>query len=151
MSFSGNGRLETPILNHISQIDAQLFILDCMLNLGARTLYPEEEVRKRVNEAINALRAKNPNVPILLVEHSGGNNDHLLDTARNNEFKLSSKIINNIYIELKAKGIKDIHLLTTKNINMGIESTVDGTHPNDIGMMEHAMAFEKKYKEIVKK
>lgn len=148
MAFSGNGRLETPILNHISEIDAKLFILDCMPNLGSRTLYPEEEVRKRVNEALTTLRKRRPNTPILLVEHSGGGNDHLLDTARNNEFKTSSQIITKIYNELKAKGIKNIHLLTNRNINLGIESTVDGTHPNDIGMMEHAMAFEKKYREI---
>lgn len=150
MAFSGNGRLETPILNHIAQVDAKLFILDCMPNLGSRTLYPEDEVRKRVNEAITTLRQKQSYVPILLVEHSGGGNTHLLDTLRNNEFKTSSQIIAKVYRELKAKGIKDIYLLTTKEINMGIESTVDGTHPNDIGMMEHAIAFEKKYSEIFK-
>jgi lysophospholipase L1-like esterase len=150
MAFSGNGRLETPILNHIAQVDAKLFILDCMPNLGSRTLYPEEEIRKRVNEAVSTLRKNQPNTPILFVEHSGGGNDHLLDTLRNREFKTSSQIITKIYNELKAKGIKNIYLLTTKNINMGIESTVDGTHPNDIGMMEHALAFEKKYREIFK-
>ncbi|MEJ5993739.1 SGNH/GDSL hydrolase family protein [Pedobacter sp. Du54] len=148
MAFSGNGRLETPILNHIAQTEAKLFILDCMPNLGSRTLYPEEEVRKRVNESVSTLRKAHPNTPILLVEHSGGGNEHLLDTLRNKEFKTSSQILTKIYNELKARGIKKIYLLTTKNINMGIESTVDGTHPNDIGMMEHAVAFEKKYKEI---
>jgi len=148
MAFSGNGRLETPIINCIAQIEAKLFILDCMPNLGSRTLYPEEEVRKRVNEAIATLQVKQPNTPILLVAHSGGGNDHLLDVLRNNEFKTSSQIITKIYGELKAKGIKNIHLLSTAAINMGIESTVDGTHPNDIGMMEHAVAFEKKYKEL---
>ncbi|RYE50324.1 MAG: hypothetical protein EOP48_19975 [Sphingobacteriales bacterium] len=151
MAFSGNGRLETPILNHIAQIDARLFILDCMPNLGSRTLYPEAEIRKRVNEAVATLQKRQPNTPILLVEHSGGGNDHLLDSVRNREFKTSSQILTKVYNELKTKGLKNIHLLTTRNINMGIESTVDGSHPNDIGMMEHAMAFEKKYREIVNK
>lgn len=151
MAFSGNGRLETPILNYIAQIEATLFILDCMPNLGSRTLYPEEEIRKRVNEAVATLRKSQPNVQILLAEHSGGGNDNVLDTVRNKEFKTSSQIIAKIYSELKAKGVKNIHLLTTKEINMGIESTVDGAHPNDIGMMEHAKAFNKKYREIFKK
>ncbi len=150
MAFSGNGRLETPIINHIAEIEAKLFILDCMPNLGSRTLYPEEEVRKRLNEAVTTLQHKQPNTPILLVEHSGGGNDHVIDTAKNKEFKISSQILTKIYNELKAKGIKNIHLLTNKNINMSIESTVDGSHPNDIGMMEHATAFEKKYREIFK-
>jgi hypothetical protein len=150
LAFSGNGRLETPIIDHIAEIDAKLFILDCMPNLGSRTLYPEEEVRKRVNEAVTKLQKKHPNTPILLVEHSGGGNDHLLDTQRNNEFETSSIIIAKIYKELKAKGIKNIYFLTNREIKMGINSTVDGTHPNDIGMMEHAVAFTKKYKEIFK-
>ncbi|MES2651064.1 MAG: SGNH/GDSL hydrolase family protein [Bacteroidota bacterium] len=150
LAFSGNGRLETPILNHIAQIEAKLFILDCMPNLGSRSLYPEEEIRKRVNEAVTTLQKKQPNTPILLVEHSGGGNDHLLDTIRNKEFKISSQLLTKVYHELKAKGVKNIYLLTTKEINMGIESTVDGSHPNDIGMMEHAVAFKKKYREIFK-
>jgi hypothetical protein len=149
MAFSGNGRLETPILNHIAQVDAKLYILDCMPNLGSRTLYPEAEIRKRVNEALNTLRKRQPNVPILLVEHSGGGIGQLLDTAKNEEFRTSSLIIAKIYRELKAKGVKNMYLLTTKEINMGIESTVDGAHPNDIGMMEHAIAFEKKYQLIL--
>jgi hypothetical protein len=150
MAFSGNGRLETPILNHIAQVDAKLYILDCMPNLGSRTLYPEAEIRKRVDEALNTLRKKQPNVPILLVEHSGGGVGQLLDSVKNEEFRTSSLIIAKIYRELKAKGTKNIYLLRTKEINMGTESTVDGAHPNDIGMMEHAVAFEKKYKEIMK-
>ncbi|MES2417725.1 MAG: SGNH/GDSL hydrolase family protein [Bacteroidota bacterium] len=150
MAFSGNGRLETPIVNWIANIEAKLFVLDCMPNLGSRTLYPEAEIRKRINEAVAQLQHKQPHTPILLVEHSGGGNDHLLDTARNMEFKTSSQILTKVYNELKTKGIKNIYLLTTKEINMGIESTVDGTHPNDIGMMEHATAFTKKYKELFK-
>ncbi|MFI5451404.1 SGNH/GDSL hydrolase family protein [Pedobacter sp. UC225_61] len=150
MAFSGNGRLETPIINHIAQIDAKLFILDCMPNLGSRTLYPEDEIRKRINEAVTTLQKKQPKAPILLVEHSGGGSEHVLDTVKNTEFRTSSQILAKIYNELKAKGIKNIHLLTTKEIGMGIESTVDGAHPNDIGMMEHALAFEKKYRELFK-
>ncbi|MFD0940149.1 SGNH/GDSL hydrolase family protein [Pedobacter boryungensis] len=151
LAFSGNGRLETPIIDHIAEIDAKLFILDCMPNLGSRTLYPEEEIRKRVNEAVTKFQQKYANTPILLVEHSGGGNNHLLDTQKNEEFETSSAIIAKIYKELKARGVKNIYFLTNKEIGMGINSTVDGAHPNDIGMMEHATAFTKKYWEIFKK
>jgi len=33
---------------------------------------------------------------------------------------------------------------------LNIESTVDGIHPNDIGMMEYAEAYFRKLKEIRK-
>lgn len=150
LGFSGNGRLEMPIINLMGKIEAKLFILDCMPNLGAQTLYPEEELRKRINAAIETLQRQQKDVPILLVEHSGGNTNHILDTEKNEEFRRSSAILSKIYKELKDKGTKNIYLLTTKAIGMGINSTVDGAHPNDIGMMEHAIAFGKIYRKIFK-
>ena len=148
LGFSSNGRLETPIINLMGAVEAKLFILDCIPNLGSRKLYPEEEMRKRITDAIINLQQKQKNTPILLSAHSGGNTDHILDTLKNIEFRSSSAILTKIYTELKAKGIKNIYLLTTKEIGMSINSTVDGSHPNDIGMMENALAFEKAYRKI---
>ncbi len=148
LGFSGNGRLEQPITDVMAQQAAKLFILDCIPNLGSQKLYPEEELRKRVFTAVETLQTKQSGVPILLVEHSGGNTNQLLDSGKNDGFRQSSAILNKLYKELKAKGKKNIYLLTTKEIGLTSESTVDGAHPNDIGMLEHAIAFEKKYKEI---
>jgi hypothetical protein len=150
LGFSGNGRLEQPITDIMAEQAAKLFILDCIPNLGSQKLYPEAELRKRIFAAVETLQAKQNGVPILLVEHSGGNANQLLDTGKNDGFRQSSAILNKLYKELKAKGKKNIHLLTTKEIGLTTESTVDGAHPNDIGMLEHAIAFEKKYKEIFK-
>lgn len=150
LGFSGNGRLEEPIIKLMSEIDAKLFVLDCIPNLGDRKLYPEEEMRKRITDAVTHLQAKHKDVPILLAAHSGGSTDKVLDTAKNIEFRTSSAILTKIFGELKAKGIKNIYLLSTAEIGMGINSTVDGAHPNDIGMMENAIAFEKAYRKIFK-
>ena len=43
---------------------------------------------------------------------------------------------------MKMMGFRNIYLLTTEAIGFDIESTVDGTHPNDIGMMKYADAYE---------
>jgi lysophospholipase L1-like esterase len=150
LAFSGNGRLEKPIIDVMAKVDAKLYILDCMPNLGSKTLYPEEELRKRVYAAVEALQAKNANTPILLVEHSGGNENQLLDTAKNEGYRFSSAILNKLYKELVFKGKKNLYLLTTKEIGFTSNSTVDGAHPNDIGMMENALAVEKVYKKIFK-
>lgn len=148
LAFSGNGRLETPILNLIANTSSKLIVLDCMPNLGSRTLYPEAEIRKRVLEALKIIRSKQAKTPILFVEHSGGGNQLLLDTVKKNEHHTSSVIIRKVFNELKKQGHKDIYLLTNEAINLSIEATVDGTHPNDLGMMEHAIAFEKMYRQI---
>ncbi|MNR46747.1 hypothetical protein D3C85_1657530 [compost metagenome] len=52
------------------------------------------------------------------------------------------------FAALKAKGVKNIYTLTKAEINQDIETMVDGTHPNDIGMMRYADAYEKAIRKI---
>ncbi|WP_414652555.1 SGNH/GDSL hydrolase family protein, partial [Gelidibacter sp.] len=40
------------------------------------------------------------------------------------------------------------YLLSKEEINQDIDSMVDGVHPNDIGMMKYADAYEKRLREI---
>lgn len=150
LGFSGNGRLEQPIIDEMAKSPAKLYILDCMPNLGDKKLYPEAELTKRMTYAVQTLQKAQPNTPILIVEHSGGNTNQLLDTAKNEGFRFSSALSTKVYKALVAKGFKNLHLLTTAEIGLTSEGTVDGAHPNDIGMMAHGLAFEKAYKKIFK-
>lgn len=150
LAFSGNGRLEEPVISLMNTLSARIFVLDCMPNLADKTLYPEDELRKRIMAAVASLKEKHPQTPILLVEHSGGADPHLLDTRRMEEFRSTSAILTKVFKELKAKGISGIYHLSSAEIGMNIESTVDGVHPNDIGMMEHATAFARKIRAILK-
>jgi lysophospholipase L1-like esterase len=50
---------------------------------------------------------------------------------------------------MKKDGLKNIYLLTDSLIGLDQESTVDGTHPNDIGMLKHAEAYEKIIRQIL--
>jgi len=58
-------------------------------------------------------------------------------------------VIQNIFNDLKSSGVKNIYLLTDKEIGFDINSTTEGLHPNDIGMMKYAIAYEKKIREIL--
>ena len=49
---------------------------------------------------------------------------------------------------LRNTGTKNIYMLSAKDIDFDMESTVDGTHPNDIGMMKYAEAYEKAIRKI---
>jgi len=149
MAFSGNGRLEEPLIKLMGEVDAKVYVLDCMPNLSS-SAYPKAEVKKRVSFAVNYLHQKNKNIPILLVENSGGSTDQVIDTTKNNNYRRTSSFLREAYEELKSSGIKNIYLLSTNDIGMGINSTVDGTHPNDMGMMEHANAYEKSIRAILK-
>jgi len=47
--------------------------------------------------------------------------------------------------------MKQIYHLTYDDINQSPDGKVDGTHPNDLGMMRIATAYEKMIREILNK
>jgi len=57
--------------------------------------------------------------------------------------------LNEVIDSLVASGVKNLYKLTKTEINQDIESMVDGVHPNDIGMMRYADAYEKKLRLIL--
>lgn len=143
LGFSGNGQLEKPLIDLMNEVDARLFVLDCMPNLVDFTRFPKEEITARIRAAVKSLQEKHPAVPILLVEHSCGLAAVDMDTAIFRKYKASSDLIAEVYTAMKQEGVLNLYLLTDEAIGFDAESTVDGTHPNDIGMMQYAEAYEK--------
>ena len=147
LGFSGNGRFEKPIFDLMAKVDAKLYILDCMPNLTGG--YSDEEIKSRLIYGVNKLRERNKDVPLLFVGHAVGYAPYFMDTARLNEYHHSSLVIEKVFNELHESGMKNIYLLTDKEIGFDINSTTEGLHPNDIGMMKYAIAYEKKIREIL--
>ncbi len=147
LGFSGNGRFEKPIFDLMAKVDAKLYILDCMPNLTGG--YSDEEIKSRVVYGVNKLREKNKDVPLLFVAHAVGYAPYFMDTARLNQYHRSSLVIEKIFNELQKSGIRNIYLLTDQEIGFDINSTTEGLHPNDIGMMKYAAAYEQKIREIL--
>lgn len=148
LGFSGNGQLEQPIIDFINSIDAKLYILDCMPNLTLREQFPAEEIEKRIRKSISDLQGAHPGVPIVLAEHCSGLDGVNMDSIMTSRYKAASEIAAEVFYKLKKEGIRNIYLLTASAIGFNTESTVDGTHPNDIGMMQYAKAYEKLIKKI---
>ena len=71
LGFSGNGRLEKEVVDFVQEIDAKIFILDCLPNLWNAESYDDEELTKRILNTVGQLKSSNPNTPILIVEHAG--------------------------------------------------------------------------------
>ena len=143
LGFSGSGRLEKPVIDLMTEIDARLYILDCLPNLTAGAGFTGKEVAYRIRAAIRGLQERRPSIPILLVEHSSGNTTRIIDTARYAEFGKVNQVLQEVITQLKAEGVKNIYVLTNKAIDFDIDATVDGLHPNDIGMKKYADAYEK--------
>ena len=150
LGFSGSGQLEESVIDLMAEIEARLYVLDCIPNLTARAGFTEQELEKRILAAVKGLQEKRPGVPILLTEHSGGNNNGILDTAARQDYENASHVLRRVFKKMKTTGITGIYLLSNKDIGLSVHSTVDGIHPNDIGMMEYAHAYEKIIRAILR-
>lgn len=149
LGFSGNGRMEKDLIDLIAEHPVKMVVLDCMPNLVDTRLYPATELLQRFQYAVEQIRKKSPAAPILLTEHCCGLPGTNLDKNTLNGYNTASLTVEEIYTKLKAAGVANLHLLKASAINFDTESTVDGTHPNDIGMMKYALAYEKIIRRIL--
>lgn len=148
LGFSGNGRLEPALIDLLAEIDASLYVLDCLPNLVASGSFTTAELKKRISTSILQLQAKKPSVPILFTEHDGYT-DEEINPARKKDYQDANTALREVLDSLSANGLKNVFLLSKKDINQDIETMVDGTHPNDAGMMRYADAYEKMIRRIL--
>ena len=146
LGFSGNGRLEKEVISLITEVDAGLYVLDCLPNLTPVNV-TTTELKKRIVESVQELRSKRPAIPVLLTDHDGYT-DEDINPGSKAEYQLLNTVLKQEFDSLTATGTNNIYLLKKNEISQNIESMVDGTHPNDIGMMRYADAYEKKIRTI---
>lgn len=147
LGFSGNGRLEKEVLDLITEIDAQVYVLDCLPNLMPGGI-SYEALKQRLTEAVLQLRRARPSTPVLLTEHDGYT-DGEMNAPRLKDYTSVNQALKDIMDSLVASGVKNLYKLTKTEVNQDIETMVDGVHPNDIGMMRYADAYEKKLRGIL--
>ena len=148
LGFSGNGRLETEIVDFICKKTAALYILDCMPNFTSGQQLGPEQAKKRLRETILQIRKSQKDTPILLVEHAGYS-DGALQKSRRKTYTQLNQATQEIFKQLQEDKIPGLYLLSKEELGLGIESFVDGTHPNDLGMVQYATAYEKIIRSIM--
>jgi lysophospholipase L1-like esterase len=151
LGFSGNGKLDKAVIDLLHEIDAKIYVLDCLPNLIIQDPKSEinaEEIKKRIDYAVRTLRAKRPDVPILLAEHAGYT-DEGLNPQRRHYYQEANEILRESFNKLNAEGIKQIYLLPIQDFNQDIETMVDGTHPSDLGMLRYAQGYETHIRRIL--
>ncbi len=147
LGFSGNGRLEPELIDLINEIDAKVIVLDCLPNMTTER-FTQPELQKRIVESVNKIRAKHPTTPILLTEHAGYSEGFMVPT-RQTFYQEANQSLQTAVDQLRFQEVKGLYTLTFNEINFDLDATVDGTHPNDYGMMLQAQAYEKKLRLIL--
>lgn len=145
LGFSGNGRLEKEVVDLITEKDAKIFVMDCLPNLGGEI----ENIKSKTLYAVNAIRAKYPETPIILVDgphHTEGR----MNSSRAAGIKSINEAAWGAYTALQSAGVKKLYYLKREDIGLDMNDTVDGSHPTDMGMMKYAKAYEKLIRTILK-
>jgi lysophospholipase L1-like esterase len=150
LGFSGNGRLEPEIIQLMTEKEAAVYVLDCLPNLTTKDSKDKDiqELIQKILTAVRTIRQKCPLTPIVLTDHAGYA-DGAASFKRDYEVSFVNCALLKAYRQLKHSNIKHIYILTQKKIGMNGESTVDGIHPSDLGMMQHAKAYEKLIRKIL--
>ncbi|MEO9893400.1 SGNH/GDSL hydrolase family protein [Aurantibacter sp.] len=148
LAFSGNGRLEKEVIDLVEEIDAKIVVIDCLPNLVRENEFSNAEIEKRVLNSVHQLRAKRPNTPILLTEHAGYT-DGFIQPERLKSYTRVNEVQQAAFEKLKKEGIKNLHYLSYEELGLQLDDMVDGTHPNDLGMLHYAEAYERKLRNIL--
>jgi lysophospholipase L1-like esterase len=135
LGFSGNGKMELELADLLAEIDAGVYVLDCLPNMNP------EMVAERFVPFVRRLRTKRPDTPILLVENVSYQAGYFLPRTRA-AYVDKNTVAQAMHQQLLAEGVTGLHYLSGETL-LGTdgEGTVDGTHPTDLGFMRMAEAM----------
>ena len=137
LGFSGNGKMEAEVTKFLAEIDAAIFVIDCLPNMNAA------EVTERTEPCVRTLRAAHPKTPILLVEDRNFPSGFLIRSRREHNAS-SQAALRAAYQRLVDAKTGNLHYLEgALLLDPDGEDTTDGSHPSDLGFVHHARAFER--------
>jgi lysophospholipase L1-like esterase len=136
LGFSGNGRMDPPVGALLAELDPAVYVVDCLPNMSA------EQVAERTGPLVRQLRAARPATPILLVEDRSFTNAEFRRDSRE-AHAARRAALRNAYEELLAAGVGHLGYLPGEALlGKDGEGATDGSHPNDLGMVRYADAYE---------
>jgi hypothetical protein len=136
LGFSGNGRMDAAVGELLVKIDAAVFVIDCLPNMGAA------DVRQKCIPLVKQLRAGRPDTPIVLVEDRRNTSSWIVP-SRDKAHTDNHAALRESFATLQKEGVKGLYYLGGDDL-MGhdAEGSTDGSHPSDLGFVRHADLFE---------
>ncbi len=136
LGFSGNGKMEPEVGALLSEIDAAVYVIDCLPNMTG------PEVAERAEALVRQLREARPGTPIILVEDRSFTNSWIFKARRDRHAENRASLIRAFDL-LVTSGVKNLHYIEGENLlGDDTEGATDGSHPNDLGFMRQADLFE---------
>jgi len=136
LAFSGNGTMDMELADLLGELDAAVYVVDCLPNM-----HPPA-VAERAEPFVRRLRAARPETPIVLVEDRTYPYSLLKASLRTRQMK-SRAALRGAYEKLVGEGMKGLSYVRGEELlGSDGEATVDGSHPSDLGMMRIADRLE---------
>ena len=134
LGFSGNGHLENSVGSIMSNVDASLYIIECMYNVD------KDMVTNSTIPLIKTIR-KNPvakKTPIVFIEQCIIDLDSIHNEFINSVIEKNDELNKQVDNAIN-KGEKDLFIIKQIGcIDEDSEATVDGIHFNDLGFQRYA-------------
>lgn len=135
MGFSGSGTFDLSVGEAMCEIDAALYVIDCNPNTKTELIF------ERAVELVKFLKKNKPDVPVLLVENFYYENGFGKPEESDSEKKRVE--LRRAFQVLQNAGIQQIYYQKGDGmIGYDHEGTVDGVHPNDVGMLRMAETLQ---------
>lgn len=145
LGFSGNGQMEPEVGALLAELDPVAYAIDCLPNMSP------EMVASRAEPLARQLRAAHPDTPILLVEDRTFTNAEFYQGMREAHTKRRAAL-RGAYDNLVKSGVRNLHYMRGEDqLGSDGEAATDGSHPNDLGMVRYADAYEKALRRILPK
>ena len=144
LGFSGNGRMEAEVASLLAELDPCAFVIDCLPNMN------ETSVSERTIPLVKKLREAHKKTPILLVEDRSFTNTPFFPSLKTHHNK-SRSALKKAFAKLNDTGVGNLYYLDGDNLlGEDGEAATDGSHPNDLGMVRYADAYEPVLKSMLK-
>ncbi len=140
--FSGQCKMQPQFLEFLKTCEADAFVFDAFSNPS------EKQIKERLNNFVEELVKAHPGKPLIFIQ-SPIDQDSDFDTkkyaARMSLTKTAAEMM-----KVLAKKHKDVYFLAVPNV-LGTDSTIDNSHPTDLGFDRFLKAYQPKIAKILKK
>jgi hypothetical protein len=136
LGFSGNGRMDAAVGDFLTGIDAAVYVIDCLPNMGPK------EVLEKCGPLVKQLRAKRPATPIVLVEDRRYTNSWIRPSSEKFHSE-NHAALKSVFDSLQREGVTNLHYIPGDDLlGDDAEGAADGSHPNDLGFMRQTAVME---------
>ncbi|MCC9601315.1 SGNH/GDSL hydrolase family protein [Stieleria sp. JC731] len=135
LGFSGNGKMHEEVGDYLIQVDAAVYVIDCLPNMNAAM------VQERCIPLVRQLREAKPKTPIVLVEDRRNTNSWILP-ARDAHHSANHAALKAAFEELQSAGVENLFYISGDELyGTDADGATDGSHASDLGFKRQADIF----------